>query len=175
MMSKKMIAIRVALPVIAILVALGLAQMTEAAGVIDSVNKWAWATNAGWINFSPATGGVAVCADHLEGYAWAENAGWIQLGTFSGCGAHTYSNTSSNDYGVNKDGSGNLSGNAWSTNAGWIKFDPTSGGVTIGSNGSFDGYAWAENLGWIHFKGTGAVPYNVAEGLLRLFMPMIRR
>ncbi len=174
-MNSRKVIMRVVLAVFAIAVAVGLSQMTEAAGIIDSVNKWAWATNAGWINFSPAGGGVTVCTDHLEGYAWAENVGWMHLGTFSGCGAHTYSNTSSTDYGVNRDGLGNLSGNAWSTNAGWIKFDPTGSGVTIGATGSFDGYAWAENLGWVHFKGTGSVPYNVAEGLSRLLLPMIRR
>jgi all-beta uncharacterized protein len=153
---------RIVYSVIAALVAFGLVQVVEAAGNIDPVNKWAWGTNAGWINFNPSNGGVSVCADHLEGYAWAENIGWIKLGTFSGCAAHTYNNTSTTDYGVNKDSSGNLSGNAWSTNAGWIKFNPTNGGVTINSTtGSFDGYAWAENVGWIHFKGTGAVPYNV--------------
>ena len=129
------------------------------------MNKWAWSTNAGWINFNPTNGGVTVCNDHLEGYAWAENIGWIRLGTFSGCAAHKYNNTSASDYGVNKDSSGNLSGNAWSANAGWIKFDPTNGGVTINSTtGSFDGYAWAENVGWIHFK-------NFAQ----LFLPLIRR
>ena len=153
---------RIVYSVIAALVAFGLVQVVEAAGNIDSLNKWAWGTNAGWINFNPSNGGVSVCADHLEGYAWAENIGWIKLGTFSGCAAHTYNNTSTTDYGVNKDSSGHLSGNAWSTNAGWIKFNPTNGGVTINSTtGSFDGYAWAENVGWIHFKGTGSVPYNV--------------
>jgi hypothetical protein len=60
----------------------------------------------------------------------------------SGCAAHTYSNASAADYGVNKDSSGELSGYAWSTNAGWINFDPTLGGVTIEPiSGSFDGYA----------------------------------
>jgi hypothetical protein len=42
---------------------------------IDSTDKWAWSTNAGWNNFKPATVGVSVYDDHLEGYAWAENIG----------------------------------------------------------------------------------------------------
>ena len=47
---------------------------------IDSTDKWAWSTNAGWNNFKPTIGsGVSVYADHLEGYAWAENIGWINL------------------------------------------------------------------------------------------------
>lgn len=168
-------AIRLAVSALAIVVALGLAQLTEASSIIDSVNKWAWATNAGWINFAPASGGANVCADHLEGYVWSENLGWVRLGTFSGCSTHTYTNTSAADYGVNKDPAGKLTGYAWSTNAGWIKFNPISGGVTIASSGSFDGYAWSENAGWIHFKGTGSIPYNVAVGLARLLLPMIRR
>ena len=174
-MSKRMNR-RIVYAILAALVAFGLVQVVEAAGNIDSVNKWAWSANAGWLNFNPAFGGVSVCADHLEGYAWGENIGWIRLGTFSGCAAHTYSNASTADYGVNKNSSGVLSGNAWSTNAGWIKFNPSFGGVTISPiSGSFDGYAWAENDGWIHFKGSGFVVYNVVEQLTRLFLPLIRR
>jgi hypothetical protein len=167
-LSRRFYSIVVALMVLALL------QVVEAAGSIDSTNKWAWSTNAGWINFNPSQGGVTVCADHLEGYAWAENLGWMRLGTFSGCTAHTYSNTSAGDYGVNRDSSGNLSGNAWCTNAGWVKFDPAFGGVTINPlTGTFDGYAWAENVGWIHFKGTGSFPYTVQ--LPRIFMPLMTR
>ncbi len=94
--------------------------------------KWAWSTNAGWINFAPTApngafmDGVAVYPDHLEGYAWAENAGWIRLGTHTTGGAWTYANTSATDYGVNRSPtSGALSGYAWSSTVGWIKFDPT--------------------------------------------------
>jgi hypothetical protein len=173
-MSKKIIACLV-YSVIAVVIVLGLVQLVEAAGNIDSINKWAWSTNAGWINFNPTHGGVSVCVEHLEGYAWAENIGWIKLGTVSGCPAHTYGNISTTDYGVNKDASGNLYGYAWSTNTGWIKFDPTFGGVSINSTtGSFDGYAWGENVGWIHFKGTGSVLYNVVQRV-KLFLPLILR
>ena len=99
---------------------------------IDPEAKWAWSTSAGWINFNPPDGGVTVCADHLEGYAWGENVGWIRLGTYTGGDAHTYGNTSAADYGVNRDGDGNLSGYAWGTNVGWINFDPDSAeGVTL--------------------------------------------
>jgi len=131
-------------------------------GNIDTVDKWAWGTNAGWLNFRPSNGGAAVYSDHLEGFIWAENAGWIRLGTFDGGGPHTYANTSAADYGVNNDGTGLLSGYAWSTNTGWINFDPTgTEQVVIDlATKSFDGYAWAENLGWIHFKNASPA-YNV--------------
>jgi hypothetical protein len=163
-MISKSIVMPVVYAIMAAAAAFGLAQAVEAGGNVNAVSQWAWSTNAGWINLNPSNGGVTVCADHLEGYAWGENIGWIHMGTFSGCAAHTYSNTSTGDYGVNQDSSGKLSGYAWSTNAGWIKFNPTFGGVTINPNtGSIDGYAWAENFGWIHFKGAG------------LHLPLIQR
>ncbi|MFB0536776.1 MAG: hypothetical protein ACETWR_17560 [Anaerolineae bacterium] len=136
-------------------------QALAATGNIDPVDKWAWGTNVGWINFRPEHGGVTVYPDHLEGTAWAENVGWIRLGTHTGGSPHTYDNASSTDYGVNNDGSGHLSGYAWGTNVGWINFSPTYGGVTVDpASGSFDGYAWGENIGWIHFKNTDPT-YNV--------------
>ena len=65
-----------------LLVALfGLAQVVLGSN-IDPTDKWAWSTNAGWINFDPqCTGcqGVAVYSDHLEGYAWGENIRWIHV------------------------------------------------------------------------------------------------
>ena len=134
------------------LAVIGVAQAVG--GNLNLTDKWAWSTNAGWINFNPAGyGGVTVFADHLEGYAWAENFGWIRLGTHTGGGAHTYGNISKDDYGVNRSG-GQLSGNAWSSNVGWINFKPTGyDGVSIDTiTGRFNGYAWSENVGWIHFK-----------------------
>jgi hypothetical protein len=140
----------------------GSGQAQAVTGNIDATDKWAWGTNVGWINFAPTHGGVTVYSDHLEGYAWGENIGWIRMGSYDGGGAHTYANTTKDNYGVNRDTNGNLSGYAWGTNVGWINFNPTHGVVTIDPDtGSFDGYAWAENIGWIHFKGTGAVVYNV--------------
>jgi hypothetical protein len=134
------------------------AQAGAATGNIDPVDKWAWGTNVGWINFADDNGGVTVYADHLEGYAWGENIGWIRLGSDGGGGTPDYyANTTKDDYGVNNDGAGNLSGYAWGTNVGWINFAPTDGGVTINpSTGRFYGYAWGENIGWIHVKGTAA-------------------
>ena len=136
-------------------------QALAQTGNIDPTDKWAWETNAGWINFAPDNGGVIVYSDHLEGDAWGENIGWIRLGSYTGGGTHTYANTTEDDYGVNRDAPGNLSGYAWGTNVGWINFNPTHGGVTIDPiTGSFDGYAWGENIGWIHFKNDDPA-YNV--------------
>jgi len=161
-MVKKVIT-RIKYPVlIAGIVLATLAVVQAATGNIDATDKWAWGTNAGWINFAPTHGGVTVYADHLEGYAWGENIGWIRLGSHEGGSPHTYANTSNTEYGVNKNpDTGALSGYAWGTNVGWINFNPTHSQVTIDPDtGSFDGYAWGENVGWIHFKGT-APAYNV--------------
>lgn len=125
-------------------------------------NAWGWGTNVGWINLHAEPEPVIVCADHLEGYAWGENVGWIRMGTVTGCPAHTYPNTSNSDYGVNRDGAGDLSGFAWGTNVGWINFDPANGGVRVDPiTGRLEGYAWGENVGWIRFDpayGAAAAP-----------------
>jgi hypothetical protein len=170
-----------------LLAALFLALLASAyaatASNIDPVDKWAWSSNAGWINFAPTcTGcdGVTVYADHLEGYAWGENIGWIRLGTHTGGGSYTYANTAAINYGINRDGSGKLSGYAWGTNVGWIDFDPEYGGVTIDpATGRFDGYAWSENVGWIHFQNADPA-YNVVGPVFQgpdypIYLPLVVR
>ncbi len=162
-------------PVVAIFLALAVLRVAYAAsGNIDATDRWTYGTNIGWVNFRPADGSVTVCDDHLEGFAWAENVGWLRFGTASGCEPYTYSNASSTDYGVNRDGAGNLSGYAWGTNVGWIHLNPAHGGVMVNPlTGQFDGYAWGENIGWIHFGNEGAFPYCLAMQIPRLFLPLI--
>ncbi|MEA3427858.1 MAG: hypothetical protein U9Q84_01280, partial [Thermodesulfobacteriota bacterium] len=92
-------------------------------GNIDDTYKYAWSENSGWENFRPTHGGVTVHDTYLAGYAWAENIGWVKLGSTPSDG--TYPNTTSTNWGVNREGSGNLSGYAWSENAGWINFNPS--------------------------------------------------
>lgn len=129
-----------------------------ATGNISTSDKYAWSENTGWMNFRPSNGGVTVNDTYLSGYVWAENIGHVKLGNDSG---GPYNNTNANDWGVNRDNTGNLSGYAWSENVGWINFNTTHSQVTIDTaTGSFDGYAWSENVGWIRFKN-GATVYNV--------------
>ena len=80
---------RVIYSLLAALAAIGLVQAVEAAGNIDLVNKWAWSTNAGWINFNSSFGGMTVnpVSGAFDGYAWAENVGWI---SFKGHGLVPY-------------------------------------------------------------------------------------
>lgn len=174
-MANKIVSRMVCLALLAVLVLslFGLAQATSGSN-IDPTNKYAWSTNAGWINFKPTHGGVTVYADHLEGYAWAENIGWVRLGSFVCGGAHHYVNSTKDNYGVNRDATGHLSGYAWSTNAGWIRFDPTHGGVTIDpATGNLDGYAWGENIGWVHFAKPGV--YGVSIVMHRIYLPIVVR
>jgi hypothetical protein len=125
-------------------------------GNIDPSYVFAWATDAGWINFAPLDGGVTVTPGQngcLSGYAWAENVGWISLGATNA--TKPYANTAANNYGVNMDSSGNLFGFAWSKSTGWINFSNIADQVSIDLNtGRFSGYAWGENVGWIHFQNT---------------------
>jgi len=123
------------------------------AAEIDSVDKYAWSENSGWLNFNSHYGTTQVFEDHLEGYAWAENIGWIRLGSHTGGGAYHYSNTSVGDWGVNQAVTGKLSGYAWSENAGWINFGAANTQLTLSTDtGALEGYAWGENIGWIHFN-----------------------
>ena len=58
--------------VLAVALLLGLLGLGQAvlAGDIDGTDKYAWSTNAGWINFNADPHGkVTVYSDHLEGYA----------------------------------------------------------------------------------------------------------
>jgi hypothetical protein len=175
-MTKKIIRY-ILYPVLVIGITVGLLSVAYAAtnSNINPEAKWAWSTNAGWINFNPPNGGVTVFGDHLEGYAWGENVGWIRLGTYTGGGEHTYANDAADTYGVNRDEDGMLSGYAWGTNVGWINFDPDGAeGVTIDPvTGDFDGYAWGENVGWIHFNSSGPVPYKVAMLLYRIYLSLV--
>jgi len=106
-------------------------------GTISSVNKWAWGSKIGWINFAANNGNIHVTDAGLTGFAWNELYGWIYL-------TRTKSSVANTSAGV-------LSGSAWSPNLGWIDFS----GVTINSNGVFTGQAAGnDNTGTINFSCT---------------------
>lgn len=92
-MAKKIIT-TILYPILVIGITVSLFSVAYAAtnSNINPQAKWAWSTNAGWINFNPPNGGVTVYDDHLEGYAWGENVGWIRLGAYSGGGTPYYAN-----------------------------------------------------------------------------------
>ncbi len=142
------------IPALTFLLCLFTAHSTRAATApISETDKYAWTETSGWLNFRPTHGEVTVHDTHLAGFAWAENIGWVKLGADSG---GPYGNSSANDWGVNRDGTGNLSGYAWSETAGWINFNPGHNQVTINlATGDFNGYAWGENIGYVHFNNAG--------------------
>ena len=137
-------------------------QPAWAATNISSTYKYAWSENVGWQNWNSTNAQATVGTTYLVGYVWAENIGWIKLGSTPSDGS--YGNGTSTNWGVNRDGSGNLSGYAWSENVGWINFDSTNSQVVIAtSDGKFSGYAWGENVGWIHFQNADPAEYYVQQ------------
>lgn len=139
---------------------------------VDSVNKFAWSENCGFLNWrdggSPAgTQGARIGFKILSGFVWGENIGWINLGSGLPANGLQYANPTSGpvvgipDFGVNRDPATNaLSGFAWGENIGWVNF---SGGslATPAQPARFDpiakrlrGYAWGENIGWINLDNS---------------------
>lgn len=79
--------------------------------VTDSaLTGYAWGENVGWINLSPAYGGISNNNEGtLSGYAWGELAGWVNFSPTNG--------------GVTINSGGDFAGYAWSQNFGWIVFN----------------------------------------------------
>lgn len=105
-------------------------------GTIDSVSKYAWGEDLGWLNFGTSGGAVQVTDAALTGYAWSEHYGWINL-------APTGS-------GVTNNAEGDLEGSAWGENVGYIDFS----NVSISSSGVFAGTASSTIAGRISFDCT---------------------
>jgi len=126
-------------------------DLAEANSTISSTDRFAYAANAGWIDFRPdADNGVRVDEAFLSGYAYAANFGWIHFGDGSPENGHSYSNNSSTDYGVNLAADGKLSGYAYCASIGWIAFEQQWGQPVMNySTGRFSGHAYAANAGWI--------------------------
>jgi len=152
-----------------LLLLLGWASLAQAADYpVKDTDKYAYAENAGWVNFKPTGQGATLHANgassFLTGYVWAENVGYIKL-AYDNNAVAPFTNTTNSNWGVNADAAGNLSGYAWSKTAGWIKFDHSYTPATFNTaTGALDGYAWSQNLGWIHFKNA-APAYNVSFAL----------
>ncbi len=161
-----------------VLLTFGVTATTFGQSDIGSSNKFAWAENAGWLNWRDAEGtlsGAQVHATFLSGFVWGEHVGWINLGDGTPGGGTSYGNTDGSDAGVNLDGAGDLSGFGWGENIGWVNFDTSSTGADRARfdfvAGRFRGYAWGENIGWInlddgtHFVGLdfGAHPDECSQ------------
>ena len=130
--------------------------LASAQSTISSTDRYAYAANAGWIDFrADATNGTRVLDTCFSGYAYAGNFGWIHLGDGTPTNGHTYSNSSATDYGVNVSPTGQLTGYAYAANVGWINFEQTHGQPALNLiTGKFSGYAYSANLGWIALDTT---------------------
>lgn len=120
---------------------------------INPSNNFAYAANAGWIDFRPSEDdGVRVGESFVSGNAYAANFGWINFGDGNPDNGFSYSNTTDSDFGVNVSDEGKLSGYAYSANIGWICFEQTFGNPQLSfESGRIIGCAYAANIGWISF------------------------
>ena len=150
-----------------ILLILSVAVTTAGSGyaqsTINETNKYAYTTNAGWINFRPdqpsSPNGVVIGEAFLSGYAYAANVGWINFGNGAPANGHAYQNNSATDFGVNHDGAGNLTGMAYGANIGWINFGWAGETDSLRPRfdlitGRFVGYAYGANIGWVKLGTT---------------------
>ena len=133
----------------------GLVTFAAAQSTISTTDKYAYAANAGWIDFrTSAADGVRVADTFLSGYAYSANFGYIHFGTTAPAtgpaNGHTYSNFSASDYGVNLSFAGLLTGYAYAPNIGYILFEQNIGQPKLDLlTGVFSGYAYSANVGWI--------------------------
>jgi hypothetical protein len=132
-----------------------------AATTINSVNKFAYAANLGWVDGRGDTANGAVIGDYVcSGSLYAPNVGWINLGSGSPTNGIRYQNLAGSDFGVNHDGLGNLRGYAWGANIGWISFE-SSGAPTVSlRTGNLSGYVYSANCGWISLSNAFAHMQN---------------
>lgn len=124
---------------------------------IDPAHPYAYAANAGWVNFRPdSANGAVIGRYYCSNYLYAANVGWICLGSGTPANGVSYANDSAVDYGVNHDGLGNLRGYAWGANIGWLRFEDNGAPSVDLASGNLSGYVWSGNLGWISLSNAEA-------------------
>jgi hypothetical protein len=128
-----------------------------AATTINSVNKFAYAANLGWMDWRGDTISGAVIGEYVcSGYIYSANVGWINLGSGSPINGIRYQNLSASDFGVNHDGLGNLRGYAYGANIGWINFENTGAPTVNLRTGNLSGNIYSVNCGWISLSNVFA-------------------
>lgn len=143
-------------PVLSLLIVFP-SSFVSAATTINPANPYAYGANVGWINARGDTANGAVIGEYVcSGHLWAANVGWIHLGNGTPANQIQYQNNSATDYGVNRDGLGNLRGYAYGANIGWINFENTGGAKVDLLTGRLSGHAWSANCGWISLSNTVA-------------------
>jgi len=142
------------------------ARAVVGATTIDAANHFAYGANVGWVEARGDVANGAVVGEYVcSGYLYGANIGWINLGTGFPTNGIQYRNLSTNDFGVNLDGAGNLSGYAWGANVGWIVFTNRSAAGPLAAidspkvdmyTGKLSGYAYSANCGWITLSNNTA-------------------
>jgi hypothetical protein len=132
--------------------------LLHAASTIDSANRFAYAANLGWMDWTGDTANGVVIGEYVcSGNIYSANAGWISLGSGRPANGIQYQNNSATDFGVNQDGLGNLTGYAWGANIGWLNFEQTYGQPKVNLlTGRMSGYVWSANCGWISLTNAAA-------------------
>lgn len=136
----------------------------QAATTIDAVNRYAYGANIGWVDWRGNTSNgafVGLSGSQLgyyycSGDIYSANVGWINLGNGAPVNGYAYLNSSSSDFGVNMDSSGNLRGYAYGANIGWIVFESTGGPKVDLATGNLSGYAYSANCGWLSLSNASA-------------------
>ena len=122
----------------------------QGATSITPANHYAYGANLGWMDWRGDTANGAVIGEYAcSGYIYAANVGWIHLGDGTPADAIHYQNNSASDYGVNRDGLGNLRGYAYGANIGWVNFENTGAPKVDLLTGKFSGSVYSANCGWI--------------------------
>jgi hypothetical protein len=149
-------------------ICLGLMAGSAFATTINATNKFAYAANFGWLDWRGDTTNGAVIGEYVcSGYLYAANVGWIHLGNGTPSDGIRYQNLSTNDYGVNHDGMGNLRGYAYGANVGWINFENTGAPKVNFKDGTLSGHVYSGNCGWISLSNAVAFGQTdfIAPGL----------
>jgi len=131
--------------------------LLRATTTIDSLNKYAYGANIGWMDWRGDTNSGAIVGEYVcSGYIYAANVGWINLGSGSPTNGIYYQNRSANDFGVNQDGLGNLRGYAWGANIGWLNFESNGAPKVNLKTGRMTGLIYSANCGWISLSNAFA-------------------
>ena len=130
----------------------------SASSTINATNRYAYGANVGWIDWrgNDGTNGAVIGGFVCSGYLYGANIGWIHLGNGSPTNGVQYSNTATNDYGVNHDGAGNLAGYAYGANVGWLNFESQGAPKINLLTGNLNGYVYGANIGWISLSNAFA-------------------
>ena len=108
---------------------------------VFDIEGQAWSSNIGWIDFSPAIGGVQVdLSGDVTGYAWSSNIGWIKFDNLDNYPSEPH-------HSVKVDVSGDLEGCEKGNFCGWAR--------ALAGEDEDDGWD-----GWIHF-GSDSSNYQI--------------